>query len=163
MKIQNLEDISDIFSIFHDGIIVENHFKNNILILSVEIEYLAERIHSTFTQFEVTLYGFNNVAFSTWPARPEAKPEKLTNIQTILMSELLILESNLIKDNRIEVICFCNQPSDEYDYGGGELSFTVDSAEVKDEAGKFYTIDELDELCKSYWNRWEEQNDQYEN
>lgn len=39
-----------------------------------------------------------------------------------------------------------------FDYCGGYFSFTAESAEVEDEAGKNYTIEELGNLSEAYWD-----------
>jgi len=156
MKIEAREDIRDIFSIFHDGGIAAASIQANTLVLDIEIQYLAERVKPEYKGFKIYLYGFSDVEFSTWPSDLKSAPEKIRDIQSIFSPELEVLEANL-KENSIEVVC--NQHSSAYDYCGGELSFQVDSAAVQDESGKFYTIDELDILCKDYWDEWASKNE----
>lgn len=154
MRIEEREDIRDIFSIFHDGCIVVASIQTNTLVLDIEIQYLAE-IKPEYKGFKVFLYGFRDVEFSTWPSDLKSAPEKIKDIQSIFRPELEMLEANL-KENSIEVVC--SQHSSAYDYCGGELSFKVDFAAVQDESGKLYTIDELDILCKGYWDEWASKN-----
>ena len=156
MKIEEREDIRDIFSIFHDGGIAAASVKDNALVLDVEVQYLAERVNPEYKGFKVFLYGFRDVEFSTWPSDLESTPVKINDIQSIFKPELEVLEANL-KGNNIEIVC--NQHSSAYDYCGGELSFNVDSAAVQDESGKLYTIEELDILCKGYWDEWASKNE----
>lgn len=156
MKIEAREDIRDIFSIFHDGGIATANPQGGDLVLEIDIQYLAERVNPEYKGFKVCLYGFCDAEFSTWPSDLKSEPEKITDVQSIFKPELEVLEASL-KENKIEVVC--NQHSSEYDYCGGELSFIVDSAEVQDEAGKFYSIEELDFICKGYWKEWASKNE----
>ena len=151
MKIELQEDIRDIFSIFHDGVISCAKSKAHGLVLEIEIQYLAERVQSGFSVFTVVLNGFRNAEFTTWPHDAEMAPEKITDISRIFEPKLEILESSN-KDNGIRVVC--NQHSGDYHYCGGELFFVTDTAEVYDESKKLYSIDELDKICKGYWDEW---------
>lgn len=92
-----------------------------------------------------------DISFSTW-SRHKKKEKFLTDVGVIFKPHLAILEGN-IKGKGIEISCVQSDPS--YNYCGGELYFTVESAEVRDENGKEYSIKELDEICKSYWDEWE--------
>ena len=49
------EDIRDIFSIFHDGEISAWTGNKDLLTLTVDCEYLAERIDKSFDKFYVEL------------------------------------------------------------------------------------------------------------
>lgn len=151
MKIDSLEDIRDIFSIFHDGCIVASALQGEALMLDIDIQYLSEKISPEFNGFTVSLYGFTNASFSTWPSDLKSEPEVIRNISVIFNPELEILEASLSQN---KVVVICNQHSSKYDYCGGELSFNITSAEVKDPSGKSYTISELDDLCNSYWDEW---------
>lgn len=156
MRIEEIADIKDIFSIFHDGGISFAEHRDDLLALEVDIQYLAERVKPEYRKFKVILYGFKDAEFSTWPSDLNSEPQKIDDVTTIFKPELEILEAS-VKDNKIEVVC--NQHSSEYDYCGGELLFAVDSAEVHDEAGKSYSIDELDVICRGYWDDWAAKNE----
>lgn len=156
MRIEEREDIRDIFSIFHDGGIATADVQGDNLVLEIDIQYLAERVKPEYKGFKVILYGFRDAEFSTWPSDLKSEPEKIADVHSIFKPELEVLEAS-IKANKIEVVC--NQHSSEYDYCGGELSFIVDSAEVQDESGKSYSIEELDIICKGYWDEWAAKNE----
>ncbi len=151
MKIEGLENILTIFSVFHDGDISRAKKEITILQLDVEIEYLAERINPSFQNFYVTLYGVKDLSFTTWPDVAEAEPEIITDLSAIFTSGLEIL-SGEIENNSIKVAC--NQPLPELGYCGGFLKLYVSSAVVKDEAGKEYSIRQLCSLSKGYWDEW---------
>ena len=149
VKIEGLENIRDLFSKFHDGWIVNCYLERDILYMDVEIQYLAERIDPSFHKFSIELIQVDNISFSTWPNNTQSQPEILTEISTIFTPDLEILQGKL-RDDLIEVTC--NQPSSDFGYCGGEIYFTALSAKVTDGAGKSYSLDELDGLCKGYWH-----------
>jgi hypothetical protein len=155
MKIEGPKNISDIFSIFHDGCIVSCHYKNDSLVMEVEIQYLAERINPSFQKFTVRLDGVSNLYFSTWPRDRKSEPEILRGIETIFKPELEILKGTIEEG---QVIVFCDQSLLDFDYCGGDLYLSAISAEVTDETGKSYSIEELGILCKSYWDDWANKN-----
>lgn len=155
MKIEGPENVSDVFSIFHDGGIIECHYENGSLLMEVEIQYLAERINPAFRRFMFRLFDVKNLHFSTWPSDLKSEPKVFREVATIFKTELEILEASFEED-QIKVVC--NQHSPEFDYCGGELYLSATSAEVTDEAGKSYTIEELDTLCRGYWNEWANKN-----
>ncbi len=155
MKIEGSESVRDVFSIFHDGSLVSYTNDGDDLRLEVEIQYLAERVNPSFRKFNVNLFRVGDLQFSTWPSNLKAEPETITELRRIFEAGLEILEGN-IKDGLIEVVC--NQHSPAFAYCGGELRFRCTCATVTDEAGKAYSIEELDALCKGYWDDWSKRN-----
>jgi hypothetical protein len=153
MNIKNAENIRDIFSIFHDGDITSFRHKEGTITLEVEISYLAQRVNPTFSKFFVSLHGAKNIRFEPWLVDTESDP--IIDPSCIFEPHLEILEAEL-ENEYIQVVC--NQHSQEFDYFGGELYLQVTSAEVTDEAGKSYSIEELDALCKGYWDEWADKN-----
>jgi hypothetical protein len=151
MRIEGSSNIEEIFSIFHDGVITHYIFNDGKLTLEIEIQYLAERISPDFTQFHVLLENISNIRFTTWPSDLQSESELITEPNIIFAPDLDILESNS-KESHVQVIC--NQASSDYEYCGGELYFLATSAIVTDENGKEYSLDELDVLCKGYWDEW---------
>jgi hypothetical protein len=151
MNIEGLENVRDIFSIFHDGSISSCALDGDDLTLDVEIQYLAERVKPEFRKFKVRLFGASNVRFSTWPSDLKSDPVVLTDVPDIFDADLEILEGSLSEE---EIKVVCNQHSSDLPYCGGELRFHCLRAEVADEGGKGYSIEELSELCKGYWDDW---------
>ena len=111
MKIKGSENIREIFSIFHDGGIVNCQIENDTLMMDVEIQYLAERINPSFRKFSITLAEVGSIRFLTWPNDLHSEPALMTDVKTIFKSDLEILEGN-IKGREIQVIC--NQCSSEF-------------------------------------------------
>ena len=153
MKIEGSNNIKDIFSIFHDGCIINCHLEENALVMEVEIEYLAERINPHFRKFTVRLAEIQKLRFSTWLNDLESEPLVLTKFDSIFKPELEIAQGNVV-EGQIQIICLQSDP--EFEYCGGELYFTAVSAEVFDEAGKFYSVGELVTLANAYWKEWSE-------
>ena len=150
--INNYDDIRDIFNIFHDGDVIEYEKDENDLKLKVEIPYLTDRVRKGFSYFTVTLFNCTNIGLETWPDQKDRNPEIFHDLKKIFQAKLWILDAE-IKNERIVVSC--SQADSAFDYCGGFLSFTAESANVKDEAGKDYTIEELGNLSESYWDEWE--------
>lgn len=154
--IESVEELADLFSILHDGVIVEAVVENRDLTLRVEIRYLTQRIRSDFTTFVVRLAGVEDLAFTTWPNDASLLPQLLRDASEIFVPALDILSGEL-KEGLIHVAC--NQPSPKAPYCGGTLAFRAKSAEVSDELGKRYSHSELVELARGYWDEWKRGNE----
>jgi len=155
MKIEGVENICRIFSIFHDGEIEDYQFNNGNLQLEITIPFLAKKINPQFTKFNVTLNNIKNILYTNWPDDPKLESQKFTDTNIIFSQKLIILEG-VLKNDLIQVVC--NQTSSDYESSGGYLYFTAETAIVTDEANKKYSIEELDALCESYWNEWSKKN-----
>lgn len=151
MKIEGLENINSMLSVFHDGEINHAVKSNSCLKFDVNIQYLAERINPEFLAFSVILEGIESLTFTTWPDEKDEEPEIFTDINSIFTKDLGIL-SGEIENESIKLAC--NQPIPGLGYCGGFLSLKANSAIVKDEAGKEYSIDELISLSSDYWDEW---------
>jgi|SRR5581483_6118355 len=149
------QNLSEIFSIFHDGVIVSHRINGDDLELEIDIQYLAERINPNFTKFFLKIHKANNFKFEAWWKDEKADHSVLSDLGIILGKEPDIL-SGEIKDGVIEVAL--NQASAECDYCGGTLSFQADSASVLDQGHKEYALIELGQICKEYWDEWDKKN-----
>src|SRR5262249_34404056 len=149
--IRTTQEICDIFSIFHDGMIESAILSDETLKLKIEISYLAGRIQEGFKYFFIELDGFRNVEFRPWPARVIDEKKLVTDPPTIFKFSLEIVAAKL-SENRIEIECSIRSGGSEF--SGGDLLFEAMSATVRDEANKEYSISELTEICREYWNEW---------
>jgi hypothetical protein len=149
--IAGAENLASIFSIFHDGGIASYCLSAGVLVLDVEIMYLAERVNPGSRSFRVSLRNVRDLHFSTWPKGASAQPSVLRAPDQIFHPELEIMSGEADGD-RIKVLC--NQPSSSCDYCGGELYLAAESATVIDEDGRDYSIDELRQISKAYWDEW---------
>lgn len=153
--ISGVENLSEMFSIFHDGGISHFAFNGFNLSLEIQISYLAERVNPSYQIFKIVLQNASDIQFTTWPNDPNAEPKKLSSIAEIFEHELEILNGE-VADDSFKVIC--SQPSPTCDYCGGELLLKADSASVTDEDGKDYSLEELRQICRGYWSDWEKRN-----
>jgi hypothetical protein len=153
--ISGLENIRDIFSIFHDGAIIKWEKQGSGIEIIVEIPYLTKMICKSYEWFSLTLYDVNQMAFETWPHAGTVKPWLINNLDDIFKLELEILSAEL--ENNLQKIT-CNQHSTEFEYCGGYLRFSCVDAAVRDPSGKEYSIDDLDKICNEYWDAWAARN-----
>ncbi len=150
-----VENISGIFSIFHDGSIIHYASNGSDLELDVEILYLAERVNTNYQTFHLTLRNVRDLVFKAWSKDFSAEPDLRLSLTQIFDPELGILSSSSAGDV-IEVVC--DIYSQTCDCNGGSLLFKADSAVVTDEGDKEYSIEELCQLCDGYWSDWEKKN-----
>ncbi len=143
-----IEEIRDIFAILHDGTISDWTGDKSLLTLTVDCEYLAQRINKSFDKFFVDLIDVD-LYLSTWPNPFDLPVKKLTESCDIFKAEIEILSSE-IKDGN--VIVACNQHDTTFDYCGGNLIISCKAITIYDQNKNTLTIDELDEISKSYWN-----------
>jgi hypothetical protein len=149
--ITRLEDISEIFSIFHDGIIAQHNTSADTLELEIEIIYLTNRINRAYTKFFLSLQNARDFSFSTWPNDVNVAPWLIHSPSQIFAGQPSILSSEA-RSELIEVVM--DQHSPGFEYCGGTLSFKASAASVVDEGGKQYTVNEFGQLCEEYWAEW---------
>jgi len=149
--IGSVGEIAELFSLFHDGVIVEASGEGHDLELRVRIAYLAERVAPGFTTFVVRIHGVEDLAFVTWPNEASAGPQTLRRIAEIFVPPLDILSGDVVA-GRIEVVC--NQPASSALHCGGTLAFGAQSADVIDHNGKHYSVAELAAIADAYWRDW---------
>ena len=143
------EDIGDIFSILHDGVISAWTGNKDLLTLTVECEYLAERIDKSFNNFYVELSIIDQIELDPW-TNPLNTPAIIkTELRDIFQAELEILSAD-IKDN--VVVVTCNQHNTDFDYWGGNLTISCQSIKVFDQSKNELTIEQFDKICNEYWN-----------
>jgi len=145
-------DIIDIFNIFHDGTIERSVMDGETWRFEVFIPYLANRIKKEYTLFRVAIRSAGNFRFDGWLRELNKGTEELVEFGPISKEELEILSA---EEKEADVIAVsCNIAALKSKFCGGNLYFQCGDAEVSDESGKQYTIDDLDELCKAYWDEW---------
>jgi hypothetical protein len=145
------EDIRDIFSILHDGTISAWTGDKDLLTLTVDCQYLAERIDKSFDRFYVELRQVDDLFLSTWPNPFDIPVQTLTELSNIFKAELELLSAD-IKDGK--VVIACNQHDTDFDYCGGNLTISCKTINVFDQNKNELTIDQFDEICKCYWDEW---------
>ena len=143
------QQIVAVFSIFHDGTIISWAGDKMKLTLTIDCQYLAERIDKTFDRFYIELSQIDELHFSTWPNPIDLPEQTLTEISEIFKPELEILTADSI-DNKV-VIAFSLYDTN-FDYCGGILTISCSSIKILDQKEKEMTIDELTEISNKYWD-----------
>lgn len=139
------EDFELVFSIFHDGDIVEINPLASGLELKIGITYLAKRINPEFNFFRLILKGLKQFSFSPW----SDEPQFFDDYQTILSFELEISSGELSEKGLI-VYCHSFDPR----FSGGELSVDADSFIILKEDGDEMALEELLRICNDYWDEF---------
>ena len=145
------DDIRDIFSILHDGTVSAWTGDKDLLTLTVDCEYLAERIDKSFDKFFVELTRLDELFLSIWTNPFDLPVQTLTDLSDIFKAELEILSAD-IKEGK--VIIACNQHDTDLDYCGGNLTISCQTIKVFDQNKNELTIDQFGEICKIYWDEW---------
>jgi hypothetical protein len=147
----NIEKISDVFSIFHDGSIVAWGGDKNLLRLKIECLYLAELIDPSYEYFHINLLDVEQLMLEPW-MNPKELPQEYYKINSQIFQAELELLSTEIDGNIVKV--YCNQHDMSFNYCGGVLFLKCSDVEIYDQAGKEMTLDELDVVCRQYWNKF---------
>lgn len=145
------ENIRDVFSILHDGTISAWTGDKDLLALTVDCQYLAERIDKLFDKFYVELIQVDELSLSTWPNPFDIPVQTLTEPSDIFKAELELLSAD-IKDEK--VVIACNQHDTDFDYCGGNLTISCQAIKIFDQNKNELTIDQFGIICKSYWEEW---------
>jgi hypothetical protein len=149
--IRDPADIAEVFSILHDGRITQVEAGDGVLVLNVQIRYLAQRIAAGYRGLSVTLGGVKDVSFEPWPKDVQRSLPVMTDWGAIFAPVLDILDGDVV-DGGIQITC--NQAAPEYPYCGGELRLSAGWVEVVDEGSTRYSLEELRSLAAAYWEEW---------
>lgn len=143
-----IQDLSDVFSILHDGIITSYSENDRRLTLKVECCYLAELIDKRFDSFYIALDTVNHLSFITWPNPFDEPVIQLTLVEDVFKAPLEISSAEIKND---QVLISCNQHDLRFNYCGGQLLINCEVVHVYDNDGKELSIYSLDSLAKEYW------------
>lgn len=146
-----LEDIENIFSILHDGTISEWIGDKEVLTLTVECEYLAERINNFFDKFYVELHNIDMLEMELWMNNDDLSHITKTELLDIFEAELEILSADI---NNGSVIITCNQSDKSFNYSGGNLKLSCQSIKVFDQNKNELSIEKFEGICRDYWEEW---------
>ena len=152
------EEIRDIFSILHDGVISAWNGDKDLLTLTVDCEYLAERIDKSFDKFYVELLEIDKIELDPWSTPSDLQTAIKVNIPDIFKAELEILSTE-IKNK--EVVITCNQHDREFDYIGGNLTISCQNIKIFDQNKTELTINHFHKICKDYWDEWSKNKSAY--
>src|SRR5688572_9998611 len=91
-------EISDIFSIFHDGDITKCEQDNDFILLHIDCMYLAERINKDFISFTIKIHNLHHLELKTWSRESENESRLIDDINIIFQTDLEIYRSE-VKNN----------------------------------------------------------------
>lgn len=135
-----LTNICDIFAMLHDGSISTWIGDRTLLTLHVKCEYLAKRINPSYECFFIECSEIEKIALHTLQNIPGFPPILLTDISTIFKEPIQIGYAEP-KNGLAEILC-----------SQGSLLLNCMSIKIFDEGKRLLSVEDLDILCKSYWD-----------
>lgn len=144
-----LTEITDVFSIFHDGVISGYIGDENLLRIEIGCEYLAERVNPSYKYFHVELEGIEKLEFLPWMNPIELPQISMKEAKDIFQAPLEILSAEIENDY---VKIYCNQHNSGFGYSGGTILVNCTSVKVFDQGSVQITIDNLARVCNDYWD-----------
>lgn len=145
----------DVFNIFHDGTIESALMIDGDCRMHVSIKYLAERISPELDGFDILIRQPSEFHLDGWMREFSKGTSSISSFEDIFSEDLEILCAK-IENGR--VMLSCNIHDFESELCGGTLSFRNEGAIVTDAMNRSYSLDELDQLCKEYWDDWASKN-----
>ncbi|KGO91790.1 hypothetical protein [Flavobacterium subsaxonicum] len=97
-----IENIKDVFSIFHDGGIEGWEGDDKLLTLTIGCTYLAERINPQFNVFYVELTGVEKLELHPWTLPVIDNTPALTRPEDIFKGDIEITSCEVVN----EVSCY---------------------------------------------------------
>ena len=145
------EAIARAFNVLHDGVICDYRQTETVLTLSVEIEYLTERMDPPRNSIDVSLHGLERLTFETWPDDRDTTPETLRCAAEIFGPRLDILSAEIDDDC---VVVACGQSAASVGYCGGFLRVAAREVRIADNVGQELSLDEVEATADEYWTNW---------
>ena len=140
-----LQELENIYSIFHDGTIEQATFDNQKVELRIEATYLAEVINRRYSDFYLTLKGIQVIEFRPWNETGYI----FTNPQEIFELKLSIVSVQIDSEQQLNI--HCNSSIDR-DFEGGILILKCSDYELEDQNLQPIELKKLKEISKFYWN-----------
>ncbi|WP_375559601.1 hypothetical protein ACE193_17955 [Bernardetia sp. OM2101] len=150
------QDMADVFSVLHDGMIEEYKIEDDNLVLKIYCQYLAKDINISHEYFSIKLNQLKSISLMPWLKNSQ---EEIfwKDTELIFQKGLEILNAEVISENIIRVVCDCNYEFDSsLNYVGGTLEFDCNSIRIFDEAKNEISLDYLKEIATKYWNKFTE-------
>ncbi|MCU7805486.1 MAG: hypothetical protein KZQ96_20035 [Candidatus Thiodiazotropha sp. (ex Lucinoma borealis)] len=133
-----MDEIIEVWNIFHDGSIVEAKGSLPNLSLRIEIQYLRDMFPGNGDSFWAHINGCTHIEYLNWE-----EDQKEKTLKAIIEQEPEILDVSQI-DNMVHIVCV-----------NGELDLVYEGISFEIDSGSPVSIEELDKGCNAYWNEWE--------
>lgn len=140
------QDILDLFTILHDGSIVELVKVDSQINIKIEIDYLAKMIREDHDHIFLLIDNPKNMIFIPW----SDEQGSITTMEEISHLELEILGCDTENDKYI-IHCHCDEK--RHEYPGGDLVLDFTEFIVKDQEGKTIGLQKLRTLANNYWQK----------
>jgi hypothetical protein len=135
-----------VFSIFHDGTITNFSGNEDELVLTIDCQYLAKRIHPSFEHFFVKLVEIKILKLEIWN---EISSEIKTTISAVFETEIGILHAKVENDS---VMIFCEILSANNKWKNGCMHISCGDLFIYDQKKCLLSIEELAKTGTEYWN-----------
>ncbi len=149
----DIKEISDIFSIFHDGGITRYEEHPEFSLMYIDCMYLAELINKDFTSFVLKIHNPKDIQLKTWPQDKKDEAKIIKDINIIFQTELDIYRGEVV-DNKC-LVCVGQNFDNSLDYAGGDLTFSSLSIDIFDQNRNILSYHDLVAVCKKYWDDFE--------
>ena len=147
------EDIARMFSVLHDGSITDATAKDGCFSLCIEIRYLAEQIDNSFTYFSVELLSNDDLCSARWRSKNAESARSIADAVDLKRMDIEVLSAAAV-DDVVEVHSISHFASP--DSGYGTLLLEALRANVTDESGTAWSLENFIKLASRYWIEWEE-------
>lgn len=137
-------DLSEVFNLLHDGVIVEGMYEGQQLNLKIEIPYLADIINPDYSWFYLTLNGCSSVHFEPWDERQT----QILSSTAIFSQRINILDAQMQGER---LLISCSVVGKKTSFGGGRLIIEAESIKVFDEDLIATSLEDLKGLAAKYW------------
>lgn len=141
-----LENIAEVFSIFHDGSPEDWKYHNGNVTLKVYCTYLAERIDTSYHHFKVEIHNVHQFKYKPWG---ETKEIRLMENLSYIEKYTFEISSAEVKNNVVFITCLEDNMSPKNP--GGEFIIDGNEIEIFDEGGTQLPLEQLIKISKGYW------------
>ena len=135
----NLENQQLLFSLFHDGSILNIKKDSHNYTFRVDILYLAERIHPDFSYLNVRLVDVKEFILQKIEYN-----EVVTDIDQMNQFDIEVLQAE-IEDDGIKIFCSYNRGDFSY------LTIKADDIQVYDPEWNAIELAQLEQVTRGYW------------
>lgn len=156
--IKTNQELADIFTIFHDGVIEDFQIDENNLYLTIGCVYLAELVNPSFESFILKLINIdklelNSYSYITDHSNTEDYPIIISDIETIFEVEIDIF--NAKSDNEFVKVNIWIV-NDKSRFVANQLNIKCENYSLYNEENKPFSINRLYKISENYWTKFEE-------
>ena len=146
-----LDQLADIFSMFHDGSLSYVSGDHEKLLLQIDCQYLAELLDKSFNSFYLELEEISYLTFDPWERITIGPIQLKTELAAIFCTELEIMDGE-IADQKLEITCL--QFDEQINFSGGTLYLVCKGFSLYNHLHEPLTIDQLYTISTSYWSKF---------